>query len=202
MNNKRKWLIIVCGIFAVIIFIAATFAFMNGSIFRSSAQIDNNIGEVIDSYKGVNVYDNGADGTSSYGKNYSDDGYYFGYKWQCVEFVKRFFYQAKKHKMPNVMGNAKDFFSFDTKQGEMNKDRGLIQYYNGGNVSPEADDLLVFTDGGYGHAAIITSVSANEIEVIQQNVFGKTRDKYKLTVSDGNYFIENNEKPAGWLRAK
>lgn len=37
-------------------------------------------------------------------------GYYYGYKWQCVEYIKRFYYEAKGHKMPDSYGNAKDFW--------------------------------------------------------------------------------------------
>lgn len=44
------------------------------------------IGRVLDSYKGVSVYDNGLLFYRSYGKHYAPDGYYFGQKWQCVEF--------------------------------------------------------------------------------------------------------------------
>ncbi len=154
----------------------------------------------MDSYKNVKVYYNGTNYTQSYGKNFSEDGYYFGYKWQCVEFVKRFYYQAKGHEMPDLYGNAIDFFSYDTKQGEVNEARGLLQYYNGGNVAPKADDLLVFTDTKYGHVAIITEVTENDIEVIQQNVYGKPRQRFKLSTKDGNYYVGTNKKPAGWLR--
>ena len=67
---------------------------------------------MLDSYRGVPVYDNGLLYFRNHGKNYSKDGYYFGQKWQCVEFVKRFYYQAKNHRMPDVMGHAKSFFDF------------------------------------------------------------------------------------------
>lgn len=158
------------------------------------------IGEKIDSYKGVAVYNNGADYSKNYGKNFSPDGYYYGYQWQCVEFIKRFFYQAKSHKMPDVYGNAKDFFDSKVKQGELNKGRGLHQYRNGENVEPQADDLLVFTDTTYGHVAIITEVGKDYIEVIQQNIYNTPRQKFMLTEKDGKYFITEPRKPAGWLR--
>lgn len=40
----------------------------------------NRIGERIDSYKNVDVYHNGIMHTKSYGKHYSEDGYYYGQK--------------------------------------------------------------------------------------------------------------------------
>jgi hypothetical protein len=44
------------------------------------------------------------------GRNVSVDGYNLGLKYQCVEFVKRYYYQHLGHKMPDTYGHAKDFF--------------------------------------------------------------------------------------------
>ena len=104
--------------------------------------------------------------------------------------------------MPDGLGNARDFFNPDLQQGEVNARRGLVQYRNGGNVGPEPDDLIVFTDTNYGHVAIVTKVTADTVEVIQQNVYGRTRDRYALSVKDGQYFVGTKRKPAGWLRIK
>lgn len=158
------------------------------------------IGREIDSYKNIKVYYNGIIYTKAYGKNYSEDGYYYGQKWQCVEYIKRFYHQEKQHKMPDVYGNATDFFDSDVKQGELNKRRNLVQYKNGGNVKPCSDDLIVFTDTKFGHVAIVTEVTANYVEVIQQNVYGKTRKRYELLIKDGGYYVGTKRKPAGWLR--
>lgn len=158
------------------------------------------IGTVLDTYQGVPVYENGLNYTQSYGKNYSKDGYYYGQKWQCVEFVKRFFYDAKGHKMPNVYGNAKDFFDGTLPQGAYNSQRGLYQFRNGGYMKPAVDDLVVFQNSLFGHVAIITRVSDNEIEVIQQNIYASPRETYKLEVKNGNYIIGNGKSPVGWLR--
>jgi surface antigen len=158
------------------------------------------IGKEIDSYKNVGVYYNGIMYTKAYGKNYSEDGYYYGQKWQCVEYIKRFYYQAKGHKMPDVYGNASDFFDSNVPQGELNKRRDLVQYKNGGNVNPKPDDLIVFTDTNFGHVVIVTEATDNYVEVIQQNVHGKTRDKYELIIKDDQYYVGTKRKPAGWLR--
>src|SRR5690349_14800929 len=102
------------------------------------------VGRVLDSYKGVQVYDNGLLFFRSYGKNYAPDGYYFGQKWQCVEFIKRFYYEAKGYQMPDVMGHAKSFFDENLADGMLNARRGLLQYRNGSTEKPRSDDLLVF----------------------------------------------------------
>jgi surface antigen len=171
----------------------------------SKAESEINIKDIgleLDSYKGVRVYNNGDEYVKDYGKNYSRDGYYYGLKWQCVEYVKRFYYDAKGHKMPDVYGHAKDFFDEAVRHGDINKKRGLVQYRNGENIKPEPDDLIVFTDSHYGHVAIVTEVTEEEIEVIQQNIYGSTRDRLKLVFKDGKYAVGGGTQrsPAGWLR--
>ncbi|HZW83215.1 MAG TPA: CHAP domain-containing protein [Candidatus Deferrimicrobium sp.] len=157
------------------------------------------VGQEIDTYKNVPVYYNGTDFAKSFGESYAADGYYFGLKWQCVEFVKRFYYTAKNHTMPDGFGNAKDFYDSKTTQGALNLRRGLLQYRNGGNVKPQPDDILVFTDTKYGHVGIITKVTSTSVEIIQQNE-AKSRETYPLQLSNGRYIVGSSRKPACWLR--
>lgn len=155
------------------------------------------VGTVLDEYEGVAVHYNGWNIAQSHGKHYdSESGYYFGHKWQCVEFVKRYYYLKLKHKMPDGWGHAKSFYDPTVADGVLNKKRGLLQYTNGGSSKPKPDDLIVFTQGKYGHVAIVTEVGTDYIELIQQNVFLKTRKRLDLS---GNKIIGDNE-PAGWLR--
>lgn len=184
---KRKYIVLFISIITLLLAI---------TYFYDSSKV----GKIIDQYKGVNVHYNGMIYTKSYGEHYSDDGYYYGYKWQCVEYVKRFYYDAKNHSMPDGYGNAKDFFDEDVNQGELNKRRDLIQYRNGDNVKPKEDELIVFNTTKYGHVAIITKVTDQYIEVIQQNIWGKSREKYKLVEKDHKYFVGEKNKPVGWLR--
>lgn len=168
---------------------------------RAARQEESEAGTLIDSYKGVAVYSNGQNFMSSHGLSYSEDGYYYGYKWQCVEFVKRFYYEKYGHKMPDGAGHAKYFYNPLLEQGELNEQRGLVQYENGGDIKPKTDDLLVFADGAYGHVAIVCDVGNNWVEVIQQNS-EVTRERYKLEKEDGKYLITGERVPAGWLRIK
>ena len=169
---------------------------------KSTYNINYKIGDKVDEYKGVNVYFNGKDYVKSQGLSYSSDGYYYGYKWQCVEFVKRFYYDVYKHKMPEAYGNAKDFFDKNLPQGGINTKRDMIQYINGENEKPKADDLLVFNDTKFGHVAVICKVNASSVDVIQQNVYGKSRVTYSLKKTGDNYVIGSRRKPAGFLRIK
>jgi surface antigen len=104
--------------------------------------------------------------------------------------------------MPDVFGHAKDFFDEGVQQGELNKKRNLLQYRNGEGVKPQVDDLIVFTDTHYGHVAIITEVTGKDIEIIQQNIYENPRDRLRLSLKDGKYFVggESQRSPAGWLR--
>lgn len=158
------------------------------------------VGDVIDNYKGVAVYHNGLNVLKHHGKHYSKNGYYFGQKWQCVEFVKRFFYQTKSHQFPNGWGHAKDYFNTNLTQGELNQARGMFQFKNGGNQKPKINDLIVFNHSKHGHVGIISSVTNNSIEIVQQNIFDKPREKYRLEKRGNNYFITSPNAPAGWLR--
>lgn len=161
------------------------------------------VGESLDSLNGVTVYYNG--GVSNIeGRNLTEDGYNLGMKYQCVEFVKRYYYEYLNHKMPESYGNAKDFFDNELDDGELNKDRNLMQYGNPSISKPKISDLIVF-DGSilnaYGHVAIISNVSNDSIEIIQQNPgpFGKSRRKISLTNSEGMWIIED-KKVLGRLR--
>jgi surface antigen len=188
LNNRKKlrsWQIVFCLITVLIVVLL----------------IDSTkIGKEIDQYRDVSVYYNGIVYTRSHGRYYSDSGYYYGQKWQCVEYIKRFYAQAKQHSMPDVFGNAKDYFDSSVGQGQLNESRGLIQYRNGESISPKPDDLIVFTDRRYGHVAIITTVTDDSIEIIQQNILWGTRNKLPLRMENGNYYVGNTRKPAGWLR--
>jgi surface antigen len=173
---------------AIIVAIVAGLLWYNG----------RNAGVVVDSYKGVAIYDNGPLAFKSHGRHYSPSGYYWGQKWQCVEFIKRFYDQAKGHQMPDVWGHAKEFFDSTTPQGGLNAKRGLRQYQNGGDVAPRVDDLFVFT-GGYGHVGIVSEVTSNSVEIVQQNIYKKPRQRFELIATNGAFRVQSTTL-MGWLR--
>jgi len=158
------------------------------------------VGEIVDIYRGVAVYSNGPDIVASWGRNFDESGYYFGQKWQCVEFIKRFYFQAKHHEMPDVMGHAKDFFDPSLASGSLNPRRALIQFSNGGTEPPQPDDLLVWNRGNYGHVAIVTEVGEDYVEFIQQNISGFPRARMSLKNLINSWVVGDDWQPAGWLR--
>ncbi|PKP21748.1 MAG: CHAP domain-containing protein [Bacteroidetes bacterium HGW-Bacteroidetes-21] len=161
------------------------------------------IGQPIDSLNGVIVYYNGSiDHVSE--RNLTEDGYNLGLKYQCVEFVKRYYYQYFHHKMPDSYGHAKDFFDPALENGQLNKRRNLIQYVNPGNTKPKVNDLIVFDEhkfNKYGHVAIISGVTDDHIEIIQQNPGpnGKSRQSFSLK-KEGEIWTIENDRILGWLR--
>lgn len=129
------------------------------------------IGEVIDSFQGVKVYYNGAV-THVLGRRTTPDGYNLGLEYQCVEFVKRYYYEHFDHKMPNASGNAKDFFSPSLADGAWNTKRNLYQFTNNSVNKPQIHDILIWNGNignPYGHVAIICDTLPNYIQIIQQN---------------------------------
>lgn len=158
-------------------------------------------GAPLDSLHGVVVYDNGSFG-AKHGRNVVD-GYNIGLKYQCVEFVKRYYFERFDHRMPNSYGHAKDFFDNTLADGALNTDRALLQFRNGSATMPQMDDLLVL-DGWrgnpYGHVAIISRVEDGEVEVVQQNT-GSTRNSYDLEMTDGRWRIDS-KRVLGWLRKR
>ena len=194
--KQLRWIYLIVGLLTLLLIFLL---FIKYPDFHS----DMPIGKRIDSLNGVYVYYNGSVGNVS-GRNTSPDGYNMGLKYQCVEFVKRYYYEYLKHKMPDTYGNAKDFFDTSIHDGEKNRHRDLFQFRNPSQTKPKVDDLLIFdgtTFNKYGHVAIISSVTDNQIEIIQQNPgpLSSSRACFSLAYIQGKWLIENN-RILGWLR--
>lgn len=161
------------------------------------------VGDAIDSLNGVKVYYNGKI-SNTCGRNVAKDGYNLGKKYQCVEFVKRYYYEHLHHKMPDSYGHAVDFFNKELTDGAYNIRRGLKQFQNPSHETPKPDDLVVYdgtSSNPYGHVAIVSRVMQDEIEIIQQNPgpSASSRVKYNLIENNGYWRIDNN-RILGWLR--
>ena len=125
------------------------------------------VGQKIDSLNGVFVYYNGGVGNVD-GRQLTSDGYNLGLKYQCVEFVKRYYYEELNHKMPDSYGHAKDFFKSAVNDGERNIQRDLLQFKNPSTTRPKIHDLVVYAPtllNRYGHVAIVSKVTEKEIEI-------------------------------------
>ncbi|MDG4951197.1 CHAP domain-containing protein [Weeksellaceae bacterium KMM 9724] len=192
----KHWIFIIIGLH-IALFVGLW------SMQRVNVKPNLEIGQEIDQFNGVNVYYNGGVRTVT-GRNTTADGYNLGLKYQCVEFVKRYYYEHLNHKMPNSYGHAKDFFDKSVKDGQINKQRNLIQFTNPSQSKPKVNDLLIYKPtlfNKFGHVAIVSKVSDKEIEIIQQNPgpMGSSREKFKLKKVNGLWNIKNS-RIIGWLR--
>jgi len=177
--------------------------------FRQVKKINPNpkleVGQKLDSLDGVYVYYNGGvDNVEE--RHLTADGYNLGLKYQCVEFVKRYYYEHYHHKMPDSYGHAKDFFDAELKDGSYNVKRDLIQYTNPCKYKPKEGDLVIFdgnTINPYGHVAIISKVSDSLVEIVQQNPgpFASSRVTYDLIYNENKYFL-GHSRILGWLRKR
>ena len=196
--NRRGWLILSVTLLIVGVGAYGVLAYVNLSLTYS-------IGDAIDEFNGVPVFHNGGVQNTA-GRNVAADGYNLGIKYQCVEFVKRYYYLRFKHKMPDSYGHAKHFYADNVEDGALNTKRGLLQFVNGSAHPPKSEDILIWGPSWlnpYGHVAILSKVSADQIEVIQQNpgAWANTRETLPLSNRGGRWTIENRRVKA-WLRMK
>ena len=190
MKKKIFWLVLIALVF------------IGGFQIKKYLSKNSNfeIGQAIDSLNHVKVYYNGSTSTIL-GRNVVD-GYNIGLKYQCVEFVKRYYFEYYQHKMPNVYGNAVDFFDTHVGDGEKNSARNLLQYTNPSASKPQVGDLIVMNGGAFGHVAIVSEVKEDEIQIIQQNpgAHADSRVWYDLEKNaEGKWYIDKS-RILGWLR--
>ncbi|MFT4666927.1 MAG: hypothetical protein ACI9XB_003895 [Gammaproteobacteria bacterium] len=161
------------------------------------------IGTIIDRFNGVAVYFNG-NFRNTDGRNVTSDGYNLGLKWQCVEFVKRYYYLRYGHRMPDPWGHAVDFFNKKLPDNTYNPQRGLQQYKNPSIEKPKVEDIIVFAGGDgnpYGHIAVVSKVGPNYVEIVQQNVGKQSRYTLPRFFMVDSWRIANIDV-LGWLRKK
>jgi hypothetical protein len=167
-----------------------------------SVGMDTDAGQPVDSLNGVLVYANGGI-NESHGRNLGAEGYNIGIQYQCVEFVKRYYYQRFGHKMPDPYGHAKSFFEKSLPDGALNKRRNLEQFTNGSITSPLPDDIVVFSASilnPYGHVAIISEITPYSIVVVQQNAgpLNSSRMTLPMNTIEGRHNLPS--RVLGWLR--
>lgn len=163
-------------------------------------------GTSLGSFNGVTAYSNGSSTANVHGSSCVNGcdttrgGIYLGLKWQCVEYIRRYYYSvfgldlAARHR-----GDAKTWYDNAPKMG-------LQQHPNEGTVAPQPGDILTSNTGRHGHVAIVRSVSGNQVCVIQQNLtndYGDANTCLSLSAAGGRYTVGNFPQGLtirGWLR--
>jgi hypothetical protein len=159
------------------------------------------VGAVLDVHNGVSIYYNGHYRNVS-GRNITKDGYNLGLKWQCVEFIKRYYYEKYDFQFPDPYGHAREFFDKSLPDQAFNEDRGMLQFRNTRRHKPRVDDIVVYgasADNPFGHIGIVSKISGDKLEMVQQNMGTKTRQELTLAEYKGIYTIADFNV-LGWLR--
>ncbi len=144
------------------------------------------------------------------------DGIFMGYKWQCVEFARRWMYLNKGYIFDDV-SMAYDIFQLthvrDVKSKQP-KRLPLNSFKNGSRRHPEPGCLLIWNEGGdfevTGHVSIVTEVLPDKIRLVEQNnhhtVWPEgqlySREIKAKIADDGAYWIECSFADApilGWV---
>jgi len=102
------------------------------------------------------------------------DGVFMGYKWQCVEFARRWLYLNKGYIFEDI---PMAYDIFDLRHARRVADQALLPlqaFRNGSLRQPEPGCMLIWNEGGEfertGHVAIVTRVEPNFLWVVEQNV--------------------------------
>jgi len=168
--------------------------FLIGAVLFCTNPLAQSFGDAMGSFNGVTSYYNPS-GHVSNTYNYLND-INTGMKWQCVEYVNRYYLQNYGQNIRIAGQNAVDYYGNAAQ-------RGLDAYPNGGQVAPQIGDILCLSGNTYGHVAIIREVNTSNIKVIQQNSGGADYVNFSFPRS-GNTIngtqLGSGYTVQGWLR--
>ncbi|MCP5208070.1 MAG: bifunctional glutathionylspermidine amidase/synthase [Hahellaceae bacterium] len=142
------------------------------------------------------------------------DGIYMGYKWQCVEFARRWMYINKGYIFDDI-SMAFDIFELrSVRDINTNTRLPLHAFRNGSRRHPEPGCLLIWAEGGEfedtGHVAVVTDVQEDHLLIAEQNVGhviwpagqNYSRKLRAKITEDGDYWLEcsyNDASILGWV---
>ncbi|WP_149981791.1 bifunctional glutathionylspermidine amidase/synthase [Pseudoalteromonas rhizosphaerae] len=142
------------------------------------------------------------------------DGIYMGYKWQCVEFARRWMYLNHGYIFDDV-AMAYDIFELRSVRDINNQTRLPLQAFrNGAKHHPVVGSLLIWEEGGEfeetGHVAVVVEVHQDKIRLAEQNVAHQLwpqdqqwcRELKAKVTKEGDYWIECSYSDAtilGWM---
>ncbi|OMJ81967.1 hypothetical protein SteCoe_17453 [Stentor coeruleus] len=164
-------------------------------------------GTVLGSYKNVEAYSNSRINHNS-GKNYINK-HYTGYKYQCVEYSRRFLIITKQITFANIKCayNIWDLIVFQNLITGENFD--ILKFENGSFIPPKEDCLLIYNKGykiPYGHVAVITKVNLSKgyVKIAEQNEREKIwkrnyARKLYIKCSQGKFIIQDKYPIIGWV---
>eukprot|EP00744_Colponema_vietnamica_P001498 GILI01002478.1.p1 GENE.GILI01002478.1~~GILI01002478.1.p1 ORF type:complete len:190 (+),score=14.89 GILI01002478.1:65-634(+) len=170
-------------------------------------------GEIQGYADGVPAYSNGNDSYFS-GVRHVDDRVPTGYKWQCVEFARRWLLAKKGLYLPDVPTADRVFHMKGVNSMVTGQSVPMVAVANGGLERPIKDSLIIWpatNESPFGHIGVIVEVTDTYIRVADQNQhFHKWQDNYSTelrlvyhsgsqtwTIKDYSYGRVWN--PLGWM---
>jgi glutathionylspermidine amidase/synthetase len=166
---------------------------------------------------GVQAYASDYAGAEAAGMTERDDfrhyvgAHYMGYKWQCVEFARRWLYVNRGWLFEDV---PMAFDIFQLRHIKRLSDSALLPlraFRNGAARHPEPGCLLIWEEGGEfehtGHVAIATEVTPEYIRFAEQNYDHQpwpdgqdyARELTARVSEDGGYWVECSFGDANFL---
>ena len=155
----------------------------------------------------VTAYSNEYDDFISFEETYTH-GIFTGYKWQCVEFARRWLLLRKSCTFRSFPCAADMWLGMAHVERVTDGQKFLTKIYaNGSSHKPRCDSFLLYPRGQgipYGHIAVICDVQDSYIRVTEQNYrFLRWPDVYArqipLVYRDGGYYIEDYYPAYGWM---
>ncbi len=160
-----------------------------------------NWGTELNSFRNIVAYSNGSDvdccdGTSDY-----------GYRYQCVEFVKRFYGDEVGDPIVTSWGDAKN--AFGLADGGVGDNNNLVRFAQGNEAKPQPGDILCFGPApghsNVGHVGIVMEIGDDYLLMIDQNrTTDANNDPCRLSLSsEAPYMVGtfgSGYEVQGWLR--
>ncbi|CAF1351055.1 unnamed protein product [Adineta ricciae] len=156
----------------------------------------------------VCAYSNGDDHFFSVERHYYH-GIFLGFKWECIEFARRWLLMRKSCIFSGIPYAAADIW---TKLQALErvtdgKQIPLIAHLNGTSDKPKRDSLLIYPRSPalpFGHVAIICDVVPGYIRIAEQNYeYYNWSDDYSreipLRFENNCYYIEDQHEVYGWM---
>ena len=164
-------------------------------------------GSVLGVFQGVEGRSNGSDRHFS-GEQHFVDGIYTGYKYQCVEYARRWLL-SKGLEFHSVPLAAHIWSIKFMERVSDDKPTSVRRVDNGSTTPPQAESIIIWkvaTEVPFGHIAVITEVDLEKgwVRIAEQNMEndvwpGNYAREIKLEVTDGRYWIRDEEEIFGWL---
>ena len=154
--------------------------------------------QVMGQFNGVTAYYNGI---GSKRKTHS-----------CVEYAKRYMSEVYgingigEVKNPRNMWNIVD--AVNKNLANAGSDYYFTQHHNGQGFNlPKEGDLLIWTQGTYGHVMVVTesvfdnNTNTGHVEIIDQNASSRAVSEYGIKKTDSGYSVlrKDGKAMAGWL---